>query len=118
MTQYIGRVTVRLNGETWESKPGAQIDLGGIERQSQVTDQDMGFTETPKPSRIEAEFAVKRGLTLDPLQSLTDATAVFEADTGQRWIIKDAYRSDTLVVTGNGGAKVVIMGKPAQEVVS
>lgn len=118
MTQYLGRVTVRVNGSTLESKPGATADLGGTTRDPVVNDQDMGFKETPKPSRIECEIAVKRGSTFEALRTLTDATLVYEADTGQRYIIKDGYTAETLQLTGDAGMKLVLMGKPAEEIVS
>lgn len=116
--QYLGRVTVRVNGETLESKPGATIDLGGITRESIVNDQAMGFKEVPKPSRIECEIAVKRGVAFEGLRTLIDATLVFEADTGQRYIVKDGYAAETLQLTGDAGMRAVFMGEPAQEVVS
>lgn len=115
--QYLGRVTIRANGEVWDTKPGASCDLGGIQRDSVVTDQAMGFTEIPKPGMIECEIALKRGLTLQTIRDLKDATAVFECDIGQRFIFKDAYTSETLNIS-SGAVKVKLMALPAEELVS
>jgi len=116
MTQYIGKVRISVNGAVLDSKPGASIDIGGVMRDSVVNDQKMGYMETPRPSRIECEVALARGASVEPLRTLTDGTAVFECDTGQRYIVKDAFTSETLVITGGQGYKLVIMGEPAQEV--
>ncbi len=113
--QYIGRVTASVNGQRLESKPGASLDLGGISRNSMVSDQDMGFTEEPKPSRIECEMVLSRGASVDSLRNVTDATLVFECDTGQRYIIKGGYTAETPVITGASGVKLVFMGRPAEE---
>lgn len=118
MTQYLGRVTVRVNGEGLESKPGANIDLGGITRESIVSDQGMGFKETPKPSRVECEMSVKRGTSVEALRTLTDATLVFDTDTGQSYIVRNAYTAETPKLTGDAGWSLVFMGDPAEEVVS
>jgi hypothetical protein len=116
MTQYIGKVRISVNGSVIDSKPGASIDIGGVMRDSVVNDQQMGYMETPKPSRIECEVALARGTSIEGLRNLTEGTAVFECDTGQRYIVKDAFTSETLVVTGGQGVKLVMMGLPAEEV--
>lgn len=113
-SKYLGRVTVRVNGTVQDSKPGASLDIGGITRESVVTDQDMGFTETPKPSRIECEIALKAGVTLADLAAFKDGSLMYECDTGQRYIIKDGYTAETISIA-SGSVKVVFMGKPAQE---
>lgn len=117
MTQYIGKVRIRVNGTTIDSKPGASIDIGGVMRDSVVNDQKMGFMETPKPSRIECEVALARGASLEALRNLTEGSAVFECDTGQSYIAKDVFTSETLVITGGQGAKLIMMGEPAEEVI-
>jgi hypothetical protein len=118
--RYLGRVKITVQGEVLDSRPGASIDIGGTTRADVVGDQSMGFTETPKPSRIECELMLKAGVSLEALRNLKDTTAVFECDTGQRYIVKDAFTVETLRITGGEGGRVplVLSGQPAQEVVS
>lgn len=118
--QYLGRVTIKVNGEVLDSRPGASIDLGGITRKPVTNDQHMGHAEELKPSRMECELSLRRGASIDGLRNIVDGTYVFECDTGQRYIVKDAYTTDTLSLTGGEGGRVklVMEGKPAQEIVS
>jgi Phage tail tube protein. len=118
--QYLGRVKVTVNGEVLDTRPGATLDLGGVQRADVVNDQAMGYSESLKPSRIEVEVSLRKGQSIEALRHLRDTTCVFECDTGQRYIVKDAYTVDTITLTGGEGGRVklVLSGQPAQEVVS
>lgn len=115
--QYIGKVRIKTNGQVLDSKPGATIDLGGIQRDEVINDNSMGFSETNKPSRIECEIALSKGRSVNEIRDFKDGTAVFECDTGQSYIVKDAYCGPTLSLSVSG-IKVAIIGKPAEEMVS
>lgn len=117
MSRYLGRVTVRANGVVLDSKPGATLDLGGIARAEVVNEQNMGFSETKRPSRIECVVAMKVGDSIEPLRNITDSTAVFECDTGQQYVIKGVYTVETLTLSSEG-TKLVLAGEPAEELVS
>jgi hypothetical protein len=120
MSQYLGRVTLNINGTVIDSRPGASIDLGGVTTTAVVNDQGMGFCEQLKPSRIECEISLRKGTSIEQFRNLRDVTAVYICDTGQRYIVKGGRSVDSLRVTGGEGGRVplVIEGEPAQEVVS
>lgn len=120
MSQYLGRVKISANGVVLDTKPGASINLGGVKRTPVTNDHDMGNSESLEPSQIKCEVSLKKGERLEPLRTMTGATCVFECDTGQRYIVKDAFTTDTLEITGGEGGRVglTIVGKPAQEVTS
>lgn len=117
MAKYLGRVAVRFNGLVLDSKPGASIDLGGTQRDSVVNEHTMGYTESPKPGSVECELALKAGDSVDQFRNVTNATLVFETDTGQRYIVRNAYVSDTLSISASG-VKLKFMGDAAQEMVA
>lgn len=117
MNQYLGRAKIKANGVVLDTKPGASLDLGGIQRDSVVNEHSMGFTETPKPARLECELALKRGDSVEQFRNLTDATIVFECDTGQSYIAKGGYTTETISLSSNS-VKLVFMAQPAQEMVS
>jgi hypothetical protein len=117
MSKYLGRVAIRFNGLILDSKPGASIDLGGTQRDSVVNEHTMGYTEAPKQSSVECELALKQGDSVEQYRNVTNATLVFETDTGQRYIVKAAFIADTPVIS-SAGVKLKFMGEPAQEMVS
>jgi uncharacterized repeat protein (TIGR04076 family) len=118
MSRYVGRVAIRVNGITLDSRPGAIINLGGTQRNAVVNDINMGFSEENKPSQIDCEVSIKEGDSFDFLRNMTEATCVFECDTGQQYVVRNAYTANPLELSGNEGGRVKlsIMGEPAEEV--
>lgn len=111
---------IKYNSILLPTMPGAKLDLGGRTRASVVGDNKVhGFSEVLKPSMLECEISLGAGLSLAQLQNITGATVTYEADTGQTYIIKDAFVVDPLTVTAGEGGKVTLKfeGQPATEVV-
>jgi hypothetical protein len=106
-----------LDGTLLHSKPGATLDPGGPVRTAVESDQPGFFSETRKPARIECDLVVDANFSADALRRADDVTAIFEADTGQVWVINHGYVTDPPTISGgtNGGARLVIEGPPAQE---
>jgi hypothetical protein len=117
MTMYSGRARVIANGELIDSKPGASIDLGGVQRSGVVNEHSSGYSEAPKQSRVEMEVAIKKGDSVERFRNITNGTVHFTLDTGQNFIVKNAFTEDTLSIN-SGSLKLVFMGDAAQEVVS
>lgn len=113
MPQYIGRVTLTVDGTKLDSQKGAKINLGGVARTAVETDHAIGFTEERKAATIEAVVPVSRETPLEFIRNLTGATAVFLADTGQGWTVKNAFVTDTLDI-GDGKVTVKLAGDPAE----
>lgn len=118
MSQFFGRVKIRLNGDVIESQPGATLDVGGFEATPVVNDNSMGHTETPKHSTMSFNVGLKRGDSIEPYRRIRDAVAVFECDTGQSYIIKNCFNGPTPTISSNGGSVAITLhGDPAQEMV-
>lgn len=117
MPKAIGIVKIKIDGKLLSSKPGASIDIGGPQRSAVEADQSGFFSESTKPSRIECELVVDNDFSADELRRSDDITVMFEADTGQTYVVNHGYVVDPPVITGgtNGGAKITIEGPPAQE---
>ena len=113
----LGIVKIKIGGALLNSKPGATLDPGGPVRSAVESDQPGFFSETRRPARIECDLVVDSAFSADTLRRADDFTATFEADTGQVWVINQAYVVEPPVITGgnNGGAKLSIEGPPAQE---
>lgn len=109
---------IKVDGRLLATMPGAKVDLGGRARSSVVGDNRVhGFTETLKPGMLECEISLSEGMSLDELRNITNATVTYEADTGQTYVIRDAFVTETLNVTAGEGGKVGLKfeGQPAEE---
>lgn len=98
--------------------PGAQLDLGGVERTPVVGDNRvLGFTEQPKPSTLTCEISLGEGVSLEELRKMTDATITYECDSGQTYVVRSAFVTKTLSVTSGDQGKVALefSGMPAEE---
>jgi hypothetical protein len=114
----LGKAIIIVNGQRLESMPGATLDIGGVTRTTQVgANEVLGYTETPKPSRIEASISVRSGISVADLHA-RDVPITFEGDTGQLWSIAGAWSVDTPVIdSGASTAKFVYEGPPAEEII-
>ncbi|HEX7124682.1 MAG TPA: phage tail tube protein [Thermodesulfobacteriota bacterium] len=118
MGRVLGRATIKADGQLLETKPGAKLDLGGVTRSSILSNSSVDFAEQPKQARLECEISLKGGMRLADLQKMRDVTVTFEADTGQSYVVRNAFLVDPPVITdGQGGQiPVVFEGPPAEEV--
>jgi hypothetical protein len=117
MPQVTGTVYLYVNGKSLRSKDGAKLDTGGKERTAQVAGgQVVGFSEKVVPAKIEATLAHMADTKVGDLNGFTDATAVFECDTGVSYLIANAFTAKPVVITGgDGDAAIELQGEPAVE---
>lgn len=115
--QVLGQARIKVDGDTLETKSGATLELGGPVRTAQRGDYQSGaFSTEFAESKLTCTILPKRGVRLAQLREIDNATITFEADTGQVWVIRNAYVADTISLSGSGeGATVVFQGPPAEE---
>lgn len=117
MTKYLGRADISYDGKKAGTLPGASLDLGGWERKSVVLGNgSVGYSESPKAAEVECEIPISASTPLADINNLAGATVTFRADTGQTWLIRNAFRVDTLKFTAKEGApmKIKLSGDPAE----
>ena len=114
----LGKAKIKFGGVLLETMPGATLDLGGVTRTSQTgANAVLGFTETPKASRMECSVSLRAGISAQDLHR-DDVTYTFEGDTGQVWSVRNAWSVDPPVVnSGEGTVRLVFEGLAAEEVV-
>lgn len=119
MAKKLGKATIKWDGNVLDTLPGAKIDIGGNQRTTVVGANEVhGFFETPKQSKVECEISVGRETDLDALRQIENATISFECDTGQAYVIRGAWLTDTPEMTAADGGKVPLTfeGPPADKV--
>jgi len=109
---------IKVDGALLSTMPGAKLDLGGTMREPVIGDNKVhGYKATIKPATLECELSLGQGYSLAQLQNITDATVTYEADTGQTYVVRHAFVTDTLSVQAGDGGKVALKfsGDPAEE---
>lgn len=118
MAQFLGQATIRWDGNLIETNKGASLDLGGDKRNAIVTGRKIGYAIETVPATVECETSLEVGMSLDAIRKMTGAVVTYECDTGQRYIIRDAFVTDAITLKdGDGGnISIKIAGTSAEEV--
>ena len=117
--QVMGRAFITVDAQRLASVPGtAKLDTGGVERTPQVSDAGtVYYTEKPKQAELECDILITADTDILALNKTTDAVVLFEADSGQRYMVRDCAVSAPLnPQAGDGKASLKIFGAPAEEV--
>lgn len=117
MSQLLGRAYIKVDGDLLRSNTGAKIDLGGVMRGAVVGNQVHGYSESVKEATVECEISLAKGDNLEKIRNIADATVTFECDTGQTYIVRQAFLTEPPVVTEGEGGKIALKfaGQPAEE---
>lgn len=108
--QQTGRVTISLDGTQHRSKPGASINIGGVERKWDATDQgEAYFQEKSIPAMLKFTLVHMTDSDLLALQKFKNGTAQYITDTGRTYTISGAAVSKVGDLQ-NGEAEVELGG--------
>lgn len=120
MAKKFGRAIVRANGRMWDTKRGASLETGGVKREPRPGSNSAGgYTEELVGAKLDCTILYGAGDSVADINALTDATVTFETDTGQTYIVRNAYSEGNATLTeGEGELKTVIYGEPAEEMLS
>lgn len=121
MSQRHSMAYIKVDARLLPTLPSPTVDLGGVERAPVVGNNNvLGYSEVIKPATLECEISLGLGENLSWLQKIMAATIIYETDTGQTYIIRDAFVTETLKVTGGADGKVTLKfsGQPAEETVA
>lgn len=115
MAKITGIARIKVDGELLESLPGAELDLGGMERDAKTGHRVYGYTEKVTPSTLTCSFPWKAGAPIEALRNMTEAVITFESDVGETYKVSNAFTSATLKVKDDDGEVPLEMkGDPAQ----
>jgi hypothetical protein len=116
MAQQTGRITIKVDGDSLQSKEGASLQVGGIQREPVMSDQGGIFhKEKFEPSMIQATLIHTTQTDLDTLRALTSATINFEGDDGVVYVVRGAFFTSAGELS-NGEISVSFAGQPAERV--
>ena len=115
MAKVTGIVYVKIDGELMRSKEGAKLMMGGYERTPSVGHGLYGYSEKFVPATIEFTMAHVGGDDLLGLQAKVDSSLLFETDTGDTFVVNNAFATKPLELTGGeGDVAMEYAGQPAE----
>jgi len=90
--KYTGTAYLTLNGSRIPTVPGsAKLNPGGVTRTPVVVDGGfVGHTETPTHAEIECEIVMSADVDIIELNAATDMTIMFQADSGENYVVRNA----------------------------
>ncbi|HWH86357.1 MAG TPA: phage tail tube protein [Pseudomonas sp.] len=113
--QYHGRAAISIDGQTYRSRPGATLNLGGTAREAQALDNgEVGYVESTAPATVEFSIPLTTDLNVERLRHFTNANVVFTSDVGLSWLIAGAFTTDPVSLAAEGLA-FRMSGPPATQ---
>lgn len=117
MSQLLGKALIKVDGQLLRSKPGAKFNLGGVTRKTQSDDTGHGFSEENVAPFIECSINLDGAIRISDLAKATSVSVTFEADTGQTYVLRNAWIENPPEVTSGEGGDVPLryVGESAEE---
>jgi len=113
--QNTGRVTVKVNGDTLRSKPGASLKIGGVSREAVPNDQGtVDHKEATEAAEVKCTLVHVATTDLIALRQMTGGTVNYETDTGVVYVVPGAFTTDVGELN-DGEVEVTFMGNPAEQ---
>lgn len=114
--KYTGIAYIHMNGKELPTKEGAQLTPGGVSRDPVVGSRVYGFQETPKEARVSCTIAQKPGVSLFTIKDLVDGTIVFECDTGEKFMLANAWCAGNCTLTSKGDIAAEFIAVECKEI--
>ncbi len=117
--QKMGRAFIKMDGSMLETLPGATLKIGGFARNTVVgSNAVLGYSESPEAAELECQISLGAGIALEDFRQAKAVTITFEADTGQTYIMSEAWLTESPSITqgDDGPVDLKFASKPAEEV--
>lgn len=99
--QFTGRLTIRIDGQEYKSLDGATLNVGGVNRTTlKGGGRVHGFTEEDMEPTMDFKLPHNKDISLKLLGDLTDATVMFETDSGVQFVVRGCYTTEPPSLTG------------------
>lgn len=113
--RYQGTAFLRVNGREYPTLPGATLTLGGLTRAPVVGHKVYGWKGTPAPAIVTGTIPNHEDISMAELNETEEATLIFEADIGKKWLLARAWNTGESSLTGEGDISTTYNAVEAQE---
>ena len=108
MAQKTGIVLIKVSGKTLEAMLGVKVNMGGMERTPVIANGDVvGFFETPKESMVQCTLPHDANTDMEEIRGWKNVTIVVNPDAGDSYQINNAFQSNVIELSDQGGGFAV-----------
>lgn len=97
---YAKHVTIRSNGHEYPTLEGGTFTLNGMTREDVTGSQVYGYTETATAAMISVQVPANYQTDFEDINNQTDVTIEVELDTGQIYVMSNAWNVTPVALTG------------------
>lgn len=100
--QITGKVVIRIDGAVLPTENQATLTLEGVNRAPERHGGQTYYSEEETPPMMECSVLIGKDTDISKLNNITTATVFFEADTGQQYVMRNAFTTEPLAHDGSG----------------
>lgn len=102
-SRITGIATIMVDGTRLATENGATLDPGGYNREPERHGGDTYYKEDEVPPMVECNVLHTSETDIIALSNITGATIVFEANTGQKYILRGAFATTPVPLDSGSG---------------
>lgn len=110
MSKIAGIARITMDGELLESLPGAELDLGGKEREMVSGHSVYGYKEKVVPAMLTCTIVWKNETPVEEIRDHVDGLILFEADNGITYKVSNSVCTKTVKVKDESGEVTLEFG--------
>lgn len=111
------KATISVDGETYHLANAVTFNPGGVARSPETHGGKTYFTGEEVPATIKATLLHNKDADIIAMGNIEGATVLVEANTGQKWIVRNASTTSPLEADlGGGKAPFEMFGDPADKI--
>lgn len=118
--KLFGRATIHIDGQFYDSDPGASIVPGGLRATAREFTHGVKFSQRLTKAVITCAIPFTGDVSLVDLASIMEVPVSFKCDNGRSYIVRNAVQTGDAAVSGGdsgGTISLTLEGDPAEEVV-
>ncbi len=116
MSKLTGKVVIRVDGSVIPTENQAKLNVGGDKRNPEVHGGITYHSDEEQAPMLECTVLQTKKFSAIALTKIENATVLFEADTGQKYIMRQAFTTEPVEFGGNGKAPLKMSGQLPDEV--
>jgi len=109
-----GKATIRLDGVVVAAENKATLNPGGVNREPESHGGKTFYSEEDVPPLLELSVLVTKETDVIALSRMVGATVLFEADTGQKFMLRDAFATEPVVFDSAGKTPLKMSAQAAE----
>ena len=116
MPQITGKAKIRVDGNVLRTENGASLNPGGVNRNPEAHGGSTYYSEEDVPPMLECSVLMTSDIDIIYLSDITGATVMFEADTGQNYVLRDAFTTEPVPHDAAGKAPLKMSGTAVEKI--